>query len=202
MKRCLNLMSDRSRGEHLARSLLIIWLRIGCVALLFCMPMTISQAWDWYESKIQLQRINQQYEPTRKLRVMNQQIEERLKNLTYEERALIDLAEYRSLLSLFGLVGDTLVAGEHQVAIGDLEFEQPVLSLPSGDANSPASAYLFSLTGMAKDKQAVEDFVASLEASRVFREIQLETHQRASTGEEKLVGFSIDCHFETQAKNE
>ena len=189
MKHNLNLMSERARKQEQIRNCVRTWLRILSVVVVV---LTVFGLFDYRDCRLKAtdhELAEAEYEPTLQIKRENVRLRKEIEAIEQEEQLLLALSKEQPVISLLGLVTETVAKHEGDVYLQQLEIERTPLALEEQDL----STLRFAIQGMAKESVLATQFADSLREIGFFAEVQLDVKASTAKSNPARPTFSIEC---------
>ncbi|MCG8450840.1 MAG: hypothetical protein MI725_14830 [Pirellulales bacterium] len=188
MKNHLNLMSEQARIRECLRNRWRQWKCFWAVTLAVLGVVGVVTWWPAYRESRHRASLEEQYEPVRLMKAENQSLKQQIQQLRDQEKFVLELSDGFPLVTLLGIVGQTVDKSQGQVFVEELAFE-------AGDSAGDEPMASLSLVGLGVNRSAVTRLTDSLQTAIPFASVQLQSQSPTQVNQQSMHKFSIQCFF-------
>lgn len=210
MSECINLLPAEFQQRDLLRTRIMQWSAAWIVTAIL---MGGGALWKLSSGAALRQRahnLEQQCAPLRGLIRENQQIKDRLAEISGRQSLFAELDRAQRPLQVLGIISHSAQAADKRIHVERLEWLpapqpavlKPASAHPAATTATPAKPLTLTeqrtrlvLTGLATDDIAVARFITGLRSVGVFHKVDLQSSSRVSVTGNLVRRYEIDCVF-------
>jgi hypothetical protein len=187
----INLMSTRAKVQECSRTRIRQWSRILAAVVGGIVLHASITWWPVYVNSQERALLETRYSPLRQMKETNKALAAQIATTHDKSKLELVLSRQTPVLTLVGLVSQTVAASEGSVYLEQISYSQD--NDPGEATGDPLTQV--GLEGYSADPAAIEQLVESLRAALPFADVRLEPIEQIEINASSLNAFQIECSF-------